>query len=72
MTAHNQAAGAGTTGATPPTHTVGSVSDGTVTWAFLRTFPSDFASYRNIGTGNRAAGNFSDTLLDSGSGNAVT
>jgi hypothetical protein len=30
------ASGSGTTGATPPTHTVGSVSDGTVTWAFTQ------------------------------------
>jgi hypothetical protein len=33
-----QAAGSGTTGATPPTHTTGSVSDGTVTWAYINSY----------------------------------
>jgi hypothetical protein len=33
-----QAAGSGTTGATPPTHTSGSVSDGTITWAYINSY----------------------------------
>jgi hypothetical protein len=48
-----QAAGSGTTGATPPTHTSGSVSDGTVTWAYINTFiGSAHASGNRVGRSN--------------------
>lgn len=38
----------GTTGATPPTHTTGTVSDGTVTWTFLFTTSTSFHATGNV------------------------
>lgn len=39
------AAGAGTTGATPPTHTAGTVSDGGVSWTYMASSSYDLASH---------------------------
>lgn len=40
----------GTTGATPPTHTTGTVSDGTVSWRYVRSFLNTVvAGYNTIG-----------------------
>jgi hypothetical protein len=41
-----QAAGSGTTGATIPSHAAGSVSDGGVTWAFIRDYAAAAGSVR--------------------------
>ena len=56
---------AGTTGATPPTHTSGAVSDGGVTWLFKRVFSagSTAADYNSINSTmirNSAAGRYLD------------
>lgn len=40
--------GSGTSGATPPTHTSGDVSDGGVTWRYINTFVGQADSVRNI------------------------
>lgn len=49
-----QAAGSGTTGATVPSHSAGSVSDGAVTWAFVRDYAAVSGSIRgNVVFGNR-------------------
>lgn len=47
-----QAAGAGTTGATPPTHTSGSVSDGGVTWTYINTAVSQVTPRTNVVANN--------------------
>jgi len=47
----------GTTGASAPTHTTGSVSDGGVTWLFQEQFPNNFDAYDNFVSGNSASGN---------------
>jgi hypothetical protein len=40
--------GSGTSGATPPTHTTGEVSDGGVTWRYINTFVTDVSATGNI------------------------
>lgn len=44
--------GAGTTGATPPTHTSGTVSDGGVSWTYLATFLGEALPVGNFVGGN--------------------
>jgi len=47
------ATGAGATGATPPTHTSGSVSDGTVTWTYRATSGYDLTDHRIQAVGSQ-------------------
>lgn len=47
-----KAVGAGTTGATPPTHTAGDVSDGAVTWTYYGTAISQMTPRTNTVIGN--------------------
>ena len=55
----------GTTGATPPTHTSGSVSDGGVTWAVYEECPNNLDAYDNTIVGNGGSGNvIADPVLD--------
>lgn len=65
------AAGSGTTGATAPTHTSGSASDGAVTWNWVRTYPSTIASTGNLVMPSTYFGNVNDFILDTGVGNVV-
>lgn len=51
-----KASAAGTTGATPPTHTTGTVSDGAVSWTYLRSFDTVASPSFNIISGNDATG----------------
>lgn len=53
---------AGTTGATPPTHTSGSVSDGGVTWKFIDTTSTSFHATGNYITGYGGFGNATSLL----------
>lgn len=63
----------GTTGATPPTHTTGSVSDGTVTWSFTQLqyrTAMGFASlaYNNAADGGPAWGGYIEAYRAAGAG----
>lgn len=52
-----RATGPGTTGATPPTHTTGTVSDGTISWTFLFTSVYNIEAAENVICGNNYYGN---------------
>lgn len=67
-----RANGAGTTGATPLTHTSGNASDGTISWAFVRTFPAGFPTHGNKIASFMANGSKIDVVTDNGSGNIVS
>ncbi|MDQ7981344.1 right-handed parallel beta-helix repeat-containing protein [Paraburkholderia sp. SARCC-3016] len=52
-----QAAGAGVTGATPPTHLLGTASDGGVSWIFVEQYPNNLDGWDNEIGSNQANGN---------------
>lgn len=58
-----KATGSGTTGATPPTHTVGTVSDGAVSWTFLFTAKYSLQAAENTISGNNYYNNQSNRTV---------
>lgn len=68
-----QTAAGGTSGATPPTHTSGDVSDGGVTWTFKKTAKGNLRPSANTISGLYSSGNVYGEVYDqSGSYNTIT
>ena len=59
-----KASNSGTTGATAPTHTTGSVSDGAVTWEHINFFRTSAATRGNIAMANKIGISVNDPILD--------